>query len=103
MTTPPVNRPIAIVTLKPANVSAPTAAGAPLIVNQHEGKPVVCRALTKGGRERYDTEQNLYRLECRPPQLTARRAIQRKHLRFVNRFRAGARMQAGIRNIAGGS
>jgi len=27
MTTPPVNRPIAIVTLKPANVSAPTAAG----------------------------------------------------------------------------
>ena len=32
----------------------------PAIVYQHEGKPVVCRALTKHRCERYDTEQDFY-------------------------------------------
>ena len=33
----------------------------PAIVYQHEGKPLVCRALTKRCRERYDTEQDFLR------------------------------------------
>ena len=87
---------MAIVRLKPAKVSAPSARGRPAIVHQHQGKPVVGRALPQGRGEGDNAEQDFYGIEGRPPPLTSLRGSRGERLRFIkdrffDRFGSGAR------------
>ena len=73
----------------------------PAIVYQHEGKPLVCRALTKRCRERYDTEPAFLRDLERPTALVDRPASDPMRLvkdRFFDRFRLvlGRKPASGI-------